>query len=225
VAGGARRQNARRFNLPTPLTSLVGRDQELGDVGRLLHAARLVTLTGAGGVGKTRLALAVTEELGETFVDGVAFVDLAAASGPEAVAAAIARTLGIRDDGDLPLVERLTNALRHRQVLLILDNFEHVLPARQLVLDVLQAAPRVTALVTSRAALRVRGEREFPVVPLAYPSATDHEVLEALPRYPSVCLFVQRAQDVRPDFTLGQANAAAVVEICRRLDGMPLGWS
>jgi predicted ATPase len=107
VAGGARRQNARRFNLPTPLTSLVGRDQELGDLGRLLHAARLVTLTGAGGVGKTRLALGVAEELGETFVDGAAFVDLAAASGPEAVAAAIARTLGIRDDGDLPLVERL----------------------------------------------------------------------------------------------------------------------
>ena len=115
--------------LPVPLTSFVGRDRELAAVSRLLRRARLVTLTGTGGVGKTRLALAVAEALGETFADGVAFVDLATSTHPESVAQAIARTLGVRDDGDQPLVERLANALRDRQLLLILDNFEQVLPA------------------------------------------------------------------------------------------------
>ena len=184
--------------------------------------ARLVTLTGAGGVGKTRLALAVAEELGETFADGVAFVDLAPASDPESVPPAIARTLGIPDDGALPLVERLANALHERELLLVLDNFEHVLPAAPGVLELLQAAPRVTALVTSRAVLRVRGEREFPVAPLACPAPSGDEPAGALLRYPALALFVQRAQDVRPDFALGPDNAAAVSELCRRLDGLPL---
>jgi predicted ATPase len=210
------------MNLPIQLTDVVGRERELTEVRRLLGRARLVTLTGAGGVGKTRLALTVAEELGETFADGVAFVDLAPAVHPEAVPLAIARTLGIRHDGDLPLVERLANALHDRDVLLILDNFEHVLPAAPSVLELLQAAPHVTALVTSRAPLRVRGEREFPVSPLACQTTTGNEPVNALLRYPALKLFVMRAQDVRPDFALTQANATAVAEICRRLDGLPL---
>src|SRR5688500_1298166 len=182
----------RTTTLPSLLTSFVGRERELTEVCRLLRRARLATLTGAGGVGKTRLALAVAEELGETFADGVVFVDLAAAIHPESVPPAIARTLGMRDDGDLPLVERLANALHDRELLLILDTFEQVLPAAPLVLELLQAAPRLTALVTSRAALRVRGEREFPVTPLACPASTGDVTVGALLRYPALALFVQR---------------------------------
>jgi predicted ATPase/DNA-binding CsgD family transcriptional regulator len=211
-----------RMHLPRQWTSFVGRERELTEVPRLLSRARLVTLTGAGGVGKTRLALAVAEDLGPGFADGIAFVDLAPLMDPDAVPAAIARTLGIRDDGDLPLTERLANALRDRELLLILDNFEHVLPAATVVLELLRAAPHITALVTSRAALRVRGEREFPVAPLACPAPTGNETVDALLRYPALALFVDRAQDVRPDFTLATSTAASVAEICRRLDGLPL---
>jgi predicted ATPase len=210
------------MSLSPQWTGLVGRERELDEVPRLLGDARLVTLTGAGGVGKTRLALAVAEELGQRFADGVAFVDLAPVGQPEAVPAAIARALGIRDDGEMPLLERLANALHDRELLLILDNFEQVLPAARQVLDLLRAAPRVTALVTSRAALRVRGEREFPVAPLACPAASADETVDALLRYPALALFVRRAQDVRPDFALATGSAASVAEICRRLDGLPL---
>ncbi len=210
------------MNLSPSLTSLVGRERELAEIQDLLGRARLVTLTGAGGVGKTRLALAVADELGETFVDGRVFVDLAASVHPEAVAPAIAHALGLRDDGDLPLVQRLASALQERELLLILDNFEQILPAGSLIVELLQAAPRVTALVTSRAALRVRGEREFLVAPLPCPTAGSHESVETLLEYPALLLFVQRARDVRPDFGLTPANAAAVAAICHRLDGLPL---
>jgi predicted ATPase/DNA-binding CsgD family transcriptional regulator len=210
------------LNGPARLTSFVGRERELAEVGRLLGRERLVTLTGPGGVGKTRLALAVADELGETFADGVAFVDLAPVSQPESVLPAIARTLSLRDGGDLPLVERLANALRDRDVLLILDNFEQVLAAAPLVLELLQAAPRVTALVTSRAPLRVRGEREYPVMPLPFPAETGNDPVGTLLEYPALALFVERARDARPDFALAPANAAAVADICRRLDGLPL---
>lgn len=210
------------MNLPRQWTSFVGRERELAEVPRLLSRARLVTLTGPGGVGKTRLALAVAEALGDSFADGVAFVDLAAVSLPEAVPAAIARSFGIPNDGELPLMERLANALRDRELLLILDNFEQVLPAATLVLELLHAAPRITALVTSRAALRVRGECESPVPPLACPAAFGSETVDALLRYPALALFVGRARDVRPDFALAPATAASVAEICRRLDGLPL---
>ena len=210
------------MNLPARWTSFVGREWELSAVRGLLHQTRLVTLTGAGGVGKTRLALAVADELGETFADGVTFVDLSTAFESESVPLTIARAFGIRDDGDPPLAERLVTALRDRELLLVLDNFEQVLPAAPWVLDLLQAAPRVTALVTSRAALRVRGEREFPVAPLSCPAATGNESVDTLLEYPALALFVQRAQDVRPDFALASANAVAVAEICRRLDGLPL---
>jgi predicted ATPase/DNA-binding CsgD family transcriptional regulator len=204
------------------LTSLVGRQREISELTRLLSPARLVTLTGAGGVGKTRLALAVAQELGETFADGVAFVDLAPLIDANGVLPAIARTIGIRDDGELPLADRLASALRDRELLLVLDNFEHVLGAGPQVVKLLQAGPRVTALVTSRAALRVRGEREFSVEPLGCPETTENVSVEALQQYPALELFVERAQDIRPAFRLGTTNAAAIVEICRRVDGLPL---
>jgi predicted ATPase/DNA-binding CsgD family transcriptional regulator len=210
------------MNLPAPLTSIVGREQELAELQQLLGRARLVTLTGAGGVGKTRLALAVAEELGETFADGVIFVDLASVIHVEQVTPTIARALGIRDDGEAPIVERLANALRDRELLLILDNFEQVLPAAHDVLELLRDSPYVTALVTSRAALRIRGEREFPVAPLACPDSGGFHSLDSLLHYPALDLFVRCAQDVRPDFALAPANAVAVIEVCRRLDGLPL---
>jgi predicted ATPase/DNA-binding CsgD family transcriptional regulator len=210
---------------PPQLTALVGRDQDLADLTRLLSRTRLLTLSGAGGVGKTRLALAAADELGGTFTDGAVFVDLAPIVGAQSVVPTIARTLGIRDDGDMPLIDRLANALRDREMLLILDNFEHVLEAANSILELLQVAPRVTVLVTSRAPLRVRGEREYPVAPLACPDAamsSEIDSAETLLRYPALELFVSRAQDVRPDFQLDRANTASIVNICRRLDGLPL---
>jgi predicted ATPase/DNA-binding CsgD family transcriptional regulator len=210
------------MQLPGILTSFIGREREVAEVGQLLRQAHLVTLTGAGGVGKTRLALAVADEIGETFAGGVAVVDLAPVLDPGAVPAATARALGIRDDGDLPIEERLANALRDRAALLILDNFEQVLTAAPWLLGLLQAAPQVKALVTSRAPLRVRGEREFAVAPLACPGTTENETIDALLGFPALALFLERAQEVRPDFVLAPANAASVAEICRRVDGLPL---
>jgi predicted ATPase len=161
---------------PPQLTALIGRDQDLAALTRPLSRTRLVTLSGAGGVGKTRLAVAAADELGETFADGAVFVDLAPIIGAENVVPAIARTLGIRDDGGMLLIDRLAAALHDREMLLILDNFEHVLEAANSILQLLQAAPRVTVLVTSRAPLRLRGEREYPVAPLACPDAAISEV-------------------------------------------------
>jgi predicted ATPase/DNA-binding CsgD family transcriptional regulator len=211
-------------SLPIPPTPLIGREEVIAKLVDLLGRGdvRLVTLTGAGGVGKTRVALAAAEELGQSFAAGLAFVDLAASSRHEDVLPAIARVLGVRDDGDLPLMERLANALHDRDALLILDNFEHVLPAAPLVPHLLRAAPRVTVLVTSRSALRVRGEREFPILPLPCEDLNRTEPLDAPRRSPALALFLQRARDVRPDFELSRENMGAVAAICRRLDGLPL---
>jgi predicted ATPase len=212
----------RAHSLPHQLTECIGRQAELDELQGLLSTARLITLTGPGGVGKTHLALAVAETVAERFRDGVAFVDLSPVIDPDAVLAAIARAFGIRDDGGIPLGERLANALHERRLLLILDNFEQVLAAGPLVAKLLQAAVHITTLVTSRAALRVRGEREFPVAPLAYPASSGDRTSAAMLDYPALALFVRRAQDLRPDFALTPTSAACVAEICRRLDGLPL---
>lgn len=210
-----------RRGLPAALISIVGREAERTAITELLTGGRLVTLTGVGGSGKTRLALEVAAELTETFADGVVFVDLAPLRDPELVPAAIASALGIEGTSDLPLLERLAIALRDRSLLLLLDNFEHLLPAAAFVPRLLQVAPGLTALVTSRAPMRVRGERAFPVDPLAHPEPGVAPT-EALAAYPAVMLFVQRAHDARPDFALSDANAVPIAEICRRLDGLPL---
>jgi predicted ATPase/DNA-binding CsgD family transcriptional regulator/Tfp pilus assembly protein PilF len=216
--------------LPESPTRLIGREGDLAAARDVLRHAenRLLTLTGPAGAGKTRLALALAADLADDFADGVAFVALDAIAGPALVASAIARVVNVRDAGSTPLADLLAGALRDRETLLVLDNFEQVLEAAPLVSGLLAACPDLVVIVTSRAALRLRWEREFPVQPLALPPADDEQQPEAsagahpLQRYAAVELFVERARAVRPDFALTERNAAAVAALCRRLDGLPL---
>ena len=216
------RTSAVFVNFPTEPSPLIGRNQELADLVELARGpdVRLVTMTGPGGTGKTRLALAVAgelaAELGHAF-----FVDLAPVSDPDIVGSAIAAVLGVEETADLPLVEGIARRLGDDPALLVLDNFEQVLPAATLVHELLGAAPGLTVLVTSQAPLRLREEREFPVPPLALPDA-DSDGDANLAGSPAVEFFLDRAQAVKPGFELTDENAAAVAGICRRLDGLPL---
>ena len=209
-------------NLPTQLSSFVGRGTEVAAVRALLSANRLVSLTGPGGTGKTRLGLAVAEAAKPDFVDGVHFVALATINDQALVAPTIAGTLGLRERPDEPIGDTLREHLRGRQLLLVLDNFEQVAAAATLVGELLVAAPRVKGLVTARGALRVQGEQEYPVPPLPVPSGGQNADPAAVSGFAAVQLFVERARSVRPDFAVTDDNAAAVAEICRRLDGLPL---
>jgi len=213
-------------NLPVQLTSFIGRQNELLAVKGLLtgdNHTRLVTLIGPGGTGKTRLALQAAADLIDRFPEGVFFVDLAPIREPESVLAAIARTVGLRETGDRPLIDALREHLRDRKALLLLDNFEQVVAAGPVVAELLGYCPFLEMLTTSREALRVRGEQVFPVPPLTLPGTDLKEPsLEQLTQYEAVRLFIERAQAVRPDFQVTNDNAPAVAEICSRLDGLPL---
>lgn len=260
---------ARPNNLPQQVTSFIGREREMAEVKRLLETTRLLTLTGPGGTGKTRLALQVAADLIDPFENGVFFVDLAPITAPNLVLSTIAGTLGVREREGRPLVEGLKEHLHGKQVLLILDNFEQVVAAAPQVADLLASCAGLKILVTSRAVLHVRGEQEFPVPPLAVPTdgreglplaatvdasalsppprptglpleleagapasptAKEEPVADAsgipspntLAQYASVQLFIDRARSARPSFAITAENAAAVAEICRRLDGLPL---
>ncbi len=216
--------------LPSPLSSFVGREAEVAAAVHLLRRGdvRLLTLLGAGGVGKTRLAQRVAETMAPDCADGVAFVALAPLTDAALVLPTIARTLGVADRGDHPPLERLVSALRERRLLLLLDNFEQVVAAGPQVVALLQACPGVVALVTSRAALAVQGEQQLPVPPLAAPEPRDmregngEAVAGTLAQYPAVRLLVERVQAVKPDFAPTAANLPPLVQICRRLDGLPL---
>ncbi len=210
-----------RTNLPAPLTSFIGREPELEAGLRLLASARLITLTGPGGCGKTRLALELAARALPDFADGAWFVDLSGVTDPALVPAAIAHALGVQETR-VPVLEAVQGFLRERALLLVLDNFEQVSAAAPTVVALLQAAPRVKALVTSRAALRVRGEHELPVPPLPVPDPRRPPPAHALTEYAGTALFLERARAVRPDFALSEENARAVIEICARLDGLPL---
>ena len=217
--------NAFRNNLPVQLTSFIGRQAEVKTAKDLLlrEDVRLVTLTGPGGVGKTRLALQATADLIDRFADGVFFVDLAPAREPEDVLAAVARTIGLRDTSDRPLLEKVKEELRAQAMLLLLDNFEQVTAAAPNVGEFLQECPRLNLLVTSREVLHLRGEHVLPVHPLGLPGADlKQPSLDQLRQFEAIRLFVERAQAVKPDFELTDETASAVAEVCSRLDGLPL---
>jgi predicted ATPase/DNA-binding CsgD family transcriptional regulator len=213
--------------LPSPLTPMIGREREVAAVAALLARddVRLVTLTGAGGVGKTRLALHVGNELEHAFADGVAFAGLAAISDPDLVLPTIAATLGVREAEDRSLIAELQAVLRSRHVLIVLDNFEQVVGAAPALTGLLGSCPRIKLLVTSRARLRVSGERAYPVPPLTVPEPAAHAERTAerpAAESEAVRLFAARAAAANPDFRRSAANDETIAEICRRLDGLPL---
>jgi predicted ATPase/class 3 adenylate cyclase len=209
-------------NLPAELTTFVGRESEVARVAELLGSRRLVTMTGPGGTGKTRLAMETARQLVDRFPDGVFFVELAAISAPELVVSTIARTLGLREEGSRPVLETLSGHLRGRHMLLVLDNFEQVLDAAPVVSTLLSEAEGVRILVTSRSGLHIRGEQEFPVPPLELPDPATTSAAEIVSRSAAVALFAERAAQVDPGFEVTDDNAAAVARICARLDGLPL---
>jgi predicted ATPase/DNA-binding XRE family transcriptional regulator len=212
------------FGLPTPLVHLVGREREAEIVSALLRAdlVRLVTLTGPGGVGKTALALQVAADLGPEFGYGAVFVSLAAVRDSILVASTIARALGLAETGDRSLLDRLCDTLRNRHLLLVLDNFEHLLDAAPLVSDLLSWCLRLAVLATSRAPLWLAGERIVPVPPLAVSDPDRLPATDELAGVAAVRLFVDRARAANPGFVLSDENAGAVAAICHRLDGLPL---
>jgi predicted ATPase len=218
------REQAPTHNLPAQLTPLIGRVQEVAAACTLLRRpeVRLATFTGTGGIGKTRLALQIAEELLDVFADGVYFVSLAPLSDPELVLPTLTQTLGLKEMGNQSLLDLLKAYLRNKHLLLFLDNFEQVVTTAPLLVELLRTCPYLKILVTSRTLLRVSGEHEFTVSPLAVPDLSQLPVPEALSQYAAVALFLQRAQALRPDFRMTSANAPTIAEICVRLDGLPL---
>jgi predicted ATPase/class 3 adenylate cyclase len=213
-----------RTNLPAQLTQLIGREREVAQVGSLLRRpdGRLLTLSGPGGIGKTRLALQVAAELLDHFADGVYFVDLAPISNGALVVGTIAEAIGLKEAAGQPLLESLKRYLHERALLLLLDNFEQVVDAAPAVAELLKAAGALKVLVTSRTILHLSGEHEFSVPPLTLPNPHHVPPLDQLSRYEAVALFVERAKAAKADFQLTIANASAAAKICLRLDGLPL---
>ncbi len=217
----------RATNLPAQRTGFVGREKEVAAAQELLlrQNVRLVTITGPGGIGKTRLAVQAASGLVERFPGGTHFVPLSSLSDPGLIASAIVQTLGIREAGGQSPLEILKKNLQdswRTPMLLLLDNFEHLMQAAPTVAELLATGPNLKIMVTSRAALHVYGEHEFPVPPLALPDSRSMPSMEVLSQCPAVALFVQRAAAAKPDFELNRGNAPAIAEICARLDGLPL---
>ena len=213
---------AGRISLPKPLTSFIGREHELAQAKRLLQDSYLVTLTGPGGSGKTRLCIALATAVAGDYPDGVYFVPLAPVRDPGLVPSTIAQSIGLQDARDRPLMEHLVSQLRDRRLLIVLDNFEHLLDGAPVVTRLLEETGAVRILVSSRSSLRVSGEQECPVPPLAVPEEDARPAAASLAACASVRLFAERAAAAVPGFTLDDENAAAVAAIARRLDGLPL---
>ena len=211
-----------RDALPAQPTTFIGREREVAEALALLEPTRFLTLTGPGGTGKTRLALRVAAESAEAARSRAVFVALAALEDPSLVAPTVAAAVGVQAEIGRPILATLTSHLAGMEVLLVLDNYEQLLAAAPLVGELVAAGPRVRALVTSRAPLRVAGEREYQVRPLALPEASAAATLEELAESEAVALFVERARAIEPGFALGPENAAAVAAVCAALDGLPL---
>ena len=207
-------------SLPAQVTSFVGREQEIAEVEALLTQNRLVTLTGPGGTGKTRLALEVARITQDDYGDGVRFVGLSTVHETSLVPKSIAEVLGVVESSSRSLIELLMNYLNSKQMLLLIDNFEQVIDAAPIISDLLEAAADLKILVTSREVLQVYGEQEYPVPPLAVPDALTS--LSSLTNFEAIALFVQRARYVKPDFELDLESGPTIAEICRRVDGLPL---
>jgi predicted ATPase/transcriptional regulator with XRE-family HTH domain len=210
-------------DLPAPLTLLIGREADIASATHLIcEGTRLLTLTGPGGVGKTRLALQLATETSTLFADGVVFVPLAPLADASLVCPTIAHVLGLRESGGQPLLDMLRRSLGGRQLLLLLDNCEHVLPGLTEISPLLEGCPRLVVLATSRSPLRIRGEHEFGVAPLDLPEVEYALTVEEAARSPAVRLFVARARAASTGFELTEENASTVAAICARLDGLPL---
>ena len=216
----------RPTNLPVPRTAFIGRDDETATLRQLLgrHDVRLVTLTGPGGIGKTRLALQVAGEVGQQFPSGVSFVSLSVVREPGLIASTIAQVVGVRETGNQSALESLKDCLGglEQPMLLLLDNFEHLVSAAPDISDLLSVGPKLKIMVTSQSPLHVYGEHEFPVPPLVVPDPKSLPPLNALARLPAIALFMERARAVKHDFALTNENALAVAAVCARLDGLPL---
>lgn len=210
--------------IPSQLTSLIGRRKEIAAVCELLRSpdVRLVTLTGPGGAGKTRLAAQVASELIHDYPDGIYFVDLTHINKSSLVAARIARALGIQETSERLLLKHIRAYLHDKHLLLVLDNFEHLLPAASHLADLLESIPGLRILITSRAVLHLYGEHEFIVPPLATPNPRHLPPCDQLAEYDAVRVFVERSQAVKADFAITEANASSIADICRKLDGLPL---
>jgi len=215
---------SRIVDLPQPMTAMVGAEESIATASALILRpdVRLLTITGPGGVGKTRLSIQVAHEVVDEYRDGACFVSLASVEDPELVIAEIARNLDIQEAPGRTLLDTLKSALRNREFLLILDNFEHLTPAASLVTELLKAVPDLNVIVTSRHLLNVYGEYQFVVPTLETPDPEQTLTPDTLSLYPAARLFVERAQAGRPDFALTEENGGAIAEICRRLDGLPL---
>ncbi|MCA9910802.1 MAG: AAA family ATPase, partial [Anaerolineae bacterium] len=219
-AAPAAARTPRRHNLPASVARFIGREQELAQLAELLNESRLLTLTGPGGTGKTQLALKVASQALPQFADGAHFVDLAPLSDARQVVKAILDSLGILETVGEDYLETVQRALSDQELLLLIDNFEHVIDAAPAMPALLTAAPRLKIIITSREALRVSGEQEYPVPPLSLPSK--NASLASLIESEAGALFVQRLRMFQPDFEITAETAPAIVQICRRLDGLPL---